>query len=539
MMDSVFEQYDQQLLNAAEDNMASAFELLRSFPRKYLPRGNELILQHFSFPRIAAELAEKYWLNPFYISELLDVAGSFPFQKKEIKTIGMYYTKLYNGGAERVVCLLSNILCQAGYRVVVITDEAPDPRDYFLNDTVVRIVLSGTVPTDGKNAADRFDSFARFVRDYEIDAVIYHSWQFFSTFWDMCAIKYAGAAFIAHSHNVFVANTIGMTDVIWRSHSIYRQADAIVTLSKTDMLYWSQFNDSVFAANNPITFKTSDYPAAPLDGHRVLWLGRLDSPAKNAEDVLEILHLLLPKVPDVQLSMVGQIDAASHRRFSARAEELGLSGHISFPGYSNNVGHEFQKTDVFLATSSYEGYPMALMESLSSGVPVVCYEMPYLTIVKNSSAIAQVPWKDFRAAADTLAEILNNSDLRFRMGSEARKEAAAAEKTDLVKCWSDIFRCITEGSSTKVESISLKEFSVFSQTTDLAFKQMYYTYLKCCSELSSSKIELSGLQQQLDEKKSENLRLSTALGQTQEELRVKSREAIRLRNMLDKWLSAN
>ena len=165
--------------------------------------------------------------------------------------------------------------------------------------------------------------------------------------------------------------------------------------------------------------------------------------------------------------------------------------------------------------------------------------MPYLTIVKNSSAIAQVPWKDFRAAADTLAEILNNSDLRFRMGSEARKEAEAACKTDLVKCWSDIFRCITEGSSTKVESISPKEFSVFSQTTDLAFKQMYYAYLKCCSELYGSKAELSDMRQQLDEKTSETLRLSAALGQTQEELRVKTKEAIRLRNILDKWLSAN
>ena len=125
------------------------------------------------------------------------------------------------------------------------------------------------------------------------------------------------------------------------------------------------------------------------------------------------------------------------------------------------------------------------------------------------------------------------------MGSEARKEAEAVEKTDLVKCWSDIFRCITSGISTGVESISPKEFSVFSQTTDLAFKQMYYAYLKCCSELSSSKIELSGLRQQLNEKTSENLRLSAALGQTQEELRVKTREAIRLRNILDKWLSAN
>ncbi|MDY6132027.1 MAG: glycosyltransferase [Candidatus Limivicinus sp.] len=261
MMDSVFEQYDQQLLNAAEDNLVSAFELLRSFPGEYLPHGNELILQRFSFPRIAAELAENYWSNPFYISELLDVAAGFPFQKRAIKTIGMYYTKLYNGGAERVVCLLSNLLCQAGYRVVIITDEAPDPRDYFLNDAVVRVVISGTVPTDGKNAADRFDRFARYVRDYEIDAVVYHSWQLFSAFWDMCAIKYEGAAFIAHSHNIFIAHTLCMTDVIWRSHSIYRQADAIVTLSETDGLYWSQFNDRVFTVNNP---SPSKYPTAHL-----------------------------------------------------------------------------------------------------------------------------------------------------------------------------------------------------------------------------------------------------------------------------------
>ena len=158
-----------------------------------------------------------------------------------------------------------------------------------------------------------------------------------------------------------------------------------------------------------------------MNGHRVLWLGRFDSTQKSPEDALDILYRLLTKVPDAQLTMVGEVNEETLSRFSARAEELGLTEHLSFPGFSNDVFSEYEKADVFLITSNFEGYSMVIAESLACRVPIVCYEMPYLTLVRNSTALIQTPWKDFDAAADALAKILNDSELRHKMGESQRR----------------------------------------------------------------------------------------------------------------------
>lgn len=78
---------------------------------------------------------------------------------------------------------------------------------------------------------------------------------------------------------------------------------------------------------------------------------------KSPEDALDILYRLLPKVPDAQLTMVGEVNEETLSRFSARAEELGLTEHLSFPGFSNDVFSEYEKADVFLITSNFEGFP--------------------------------------------------------------------------------------------------------------------------------------------------------------------------------------
>lgn len=551
-------EYDQLLLKKAEEDPVSAFAFLLTLPEDFRRHGSRLILQRCSLRDIIPPLAEKYWTDPYDIAGVLDIAGLFPCTKKAVRTVGMYYTRAYNGGAERVVCLLSNILCKAGYRVVLITDEAPRQEDYYLEREVIRAVLSGSAPTDGSGSRERFSQFCRIMESYDIDAVIYHGWLFYQSFWDMCAIKSTGAAFIAHSHNVFIAQTVCMSDAVWKSHSIYRQADAIVTLSETDRLYWSLVNKRVFSVHNPPTFSVSDCAAPPLDGHRVLWLGRFDSSQKNPADVLDILYRLLPKVPDVQLTMAGDAPAELISRFKARADELGLSGHISFPGYSSEVSRLFYQADVLLQTSNFEGYSMVLGESLAFGVPVVCYEMPYATVLRQSEAVIQVPWKNFDAAADALADVLNQDRLRCRMGSAAQQEAAFLAQIDLEKCWTDIFHAVlsSDVAEESALSISREEFSVFSETAGIAFRQMHSKFWQARADCESA---LSQAEEKNREQARENSRLKAALEQSEQrccELREESarlealleqsdlrsrelaRENERLRTMLDQTLAS-
>lgn len=56
--------------------------------------------------------------------------------------------------------------------------------------------------------------------------------------------------------------------------------------------------------------------------------------------------------------------------------EKGLSEHIVLEGWSNDPWAEIQSATALVMTSTYEGLPMASLESLSYGVPVISSDVP-------------------------------------------------------------------------------------------------------------------------------------------------------------------
>lgn len=71
---------------------------------------------------------------------------------KKIKTIGMYYHRIYNGGVERVIGCLSKIFDERGYKLVIITDEPENELDYELPKDAKRVVLNSTWHVYDKDA---------------------------------------------------------------------------------------------------------------------------------------------------------------------------------------------------------------------------------------------------------------------------------------------------------------------------------------------------------------------------------------------------
>ena len=56
-------------------------------------------------------------------------------------------------------------------------------------------------------------------------------------------------------------------------------------------------------------------------------------------------------------------------------DSLNVSDHISFLGYRNDMMEIFQITDLFIFPSYQEGLPMALLEAMAYGLPVICSDI--------------------------------------------------------------------------------------------------------------------------------------------------------------------
>ncbi len=74
------------------------------------------------------ELSKYTWAIDFFVSH----KNIFPQKNSKIRTIGVYYTRFFSGGIERVLSLLIPIYIRQGYRVILFTDLSYPEMEYPL-----------------------------------------------------------------------------------------------------------------------------------------------------------------------------------------------------------------------------------------------------------------------------------------------------------------------------------------------------------------------------------------------------------------------
>lgn len=432
----VYREYAAVLAQNRKAGMLNSFFKLSRLPEQDKARAAGLMIESYGMEYAVSALAEEYWWSSAGIAGQLDIRGLFPVRREKVKTVAMFYHRLYNGGVERTISLLCELLSQAGYRLVVITDQPVNEKDYPLPEGTARLVISDG--DQGRDYEARYQQLISCIQEYQVDAVVYNAWLSPCLFWDMCTVKSTGAAFIVHAHSVFIAGLNEGWSGVMDYRSILPQADSLITLSEADQYFWSKYCPRVYSVNNPLTFDPRIIPPASLDSRTVLWLGRFDQSAKNPGDALEIIQKVRSRVPDVKLIMAGAIGNKDRQTFEGQIAAMGLTGCVSLPGYCSDVQSLFQRSAVHLMTTNYEGFCMTLSESLANGVPVVTYELPYMTLAKDSQAVKQVPWKDTDAAADAVAQLLLDGELRRTMGQAGRAELTEIGKYDYAAVWAEI-----------------------------------------------------------------------------------------------------
>jgi predicted dehydrogenase/glycosyltransferase involved in cell wall biosynthesis/NADPH:quinone reductase-like Zn-dependent oxidoreductase len=114
---------------------------------------------------------------------------------------------------------------------------------------------------------------------------------------------------------------------------------------------------------------TSLKQALGLDGKIVLLTVARFTPQKDHATLLRALPGILSAHPDVVLLLVGSGEEQS--RIEALVDALGLGDHVRFLGHRADVADLMAIADLFVLPSLFEGLPLAVLEAMSLGVPVV------------------------------------------------------------------------------------------------------------------------------------------------------------------------
>lgn len=155
----------------------------------------------------------------------------------------------------------------------------------------------------------------------------------------------------------------------------------------------------------------------------LLFVGDLTR-AKGLHDLIRAFGRTAPRFPQLELVCAGGKPPPEMTQLVA---ELGLQQRVVFPGWlgPERLRAEFGRATVFALPSYAEGMPMALLEAMSWGLPVIATPVGGVPqVVEHGVNGLLVAPGDSDALATALARLLSEPALRESLGAAARRTIA-------------------------------------------------------------------------------------------------------------------
>lgn len=159
----------------------------------------------------------------------------------------------------------------------------------------------------------------------------------------------------------------------------------------------------------------------PASAKIVAFLGRL-SPEKGPEVFLRAALLANTRLPDAHFVFVG--DGPLAPQIKQSISTMRLEGRVHLAGLRRDIANVLNDVDVLVSSSHSEAMPLAVMEAMASGVPVVATRVGGLPdmIDQGESGWLVAP-NDFDDIAARLCHILSTPGELERMSQAARSRA--------------------------------------------------------------------------------------------------------------------
>jgi len=158
-------------------------------------------------------------------------------------------------------------------------------------------------------------------------------------------------------------------------------------------------------------------------GYQLLWVGRMSS-EKGVEYLVQAMGEVVTRYPQARLTLVG--DGPCRAQIEQLIAEMRLEKHVTIAGmvHHDEVPEYHRGADLFVLPSLSEGLPLALVEAMSAGKPVVATSVggiPDVLVDHGDFANGRlVPVGDSRALAIAIGEIFDNPQAARMMGKQAR-----------------------------------------------------------------------------------------------------------------------
>jgi glycosyltransferase involved in cell wall biosynthesis len=150
-------------------------------------------------------------------------------------------------------------------------------------------------------------------------------------------------------------------------------------------------------------------------------IGRLDK-QKNPLDFIRAAALVAKDSPKVQFLIAG--DGSLRAECESLINELNLAGRFFLLGYRNDINKILPILTMTVLSSLWEGLPVVFQESMSAGKPIIANDIDGArdVIINGETGYLVTPHQP-REMADRMLDLLNNNELCYQMGLNAKQSS--------------------------------------------------------------------------------------------------------------------
>jgi glycosyltransferase involved in cell wall biosynthesis len=152
---------------------------------------------------------------------------------------------------------------------------------------------------------------------------------------------------------------------------------------------------------------------------------------KAHETLVSAMRIVREKYPRVKLGICG--DGVLRVELQKQIETLGLANSVTLLGRWDNVTKFLAAADIFVLPSRWEGLPIALLEAMSVGLPVVATNVEGVDdVITHGVQGLLVPVEDSTALANAILQLLYDQRLLHTLGTAARLQVMQNYTEDIM-----------------------------------------------------------------------------------------------------------
>lgn len=232
--------------------------------------------------------------------------------------------------------------------------------------------------------------------------------------------------FTAHGWAFAAASTTSSSLYLWADRLMRPLTSAVICVSESErsagIAARTCTADRTVVIHNAVDVDGASV-ATPDGGPpmRVISVGRIAPP----KDFLTLLRAIAKlKRGSVELTLLG--DGPDRPAVEDEITSLGLAESVTLAGEVPDVPSRLAGADVFVLSSSSEGFPISVLEAMAAGLPVVASDVGGVSEAVEDGVTGHLfAAGDVDALAAKLAALAADSARRRRLGESARSRAAA------------------------------------------------------------------------------------------------------------------